>query len=145
MRFCKIWFYKEFHREILYCNNPSVFCHNDDSQQKKYSKELTTSALTHWGRVMHIFISNLTIIGSDNGLSPARCQAIIWTNAGILLTGHLGTNFSETLIEFVAFSLKKMSLKVPSAKWRPFCLGLNVLIWHYVSGLLKNLWKHWQC
>ena len=24
-----------------------------------------------------------------------RCQAIIWTNAGILLTGTLGTNFSE--------------------------------------------------
>ena len=28
---------------------------------------------------------NLTITGSDNGLSPDRHQAIIWTNAGILL------------------------------------------------------------
>ena len=27
----------------------------------------------------------LTILGSDNGLSPERRQAIIWTNAGILL------------------------------------------------------------
>ena len=27
----------------------------------------------------------LTIIRSDNGLSPSRHQAIIWTNAGILL------------------------------------------------------------
>ena len=36
-------------------------------------------ALTHWGRVMHICISKLTIIGSDNGLSPRRRQAIIWT------------------------------------------------------------------
>ena len=26
-----------------------------------------------------------TIIGSDNGLSPDRRQAIIWTKAGILL------------------------------------------------------------
>ena len=43
--------------------------------------------LTHWGRVMHICIGNLTIIGSDNGLSPGRRQAIIWTNAGILLIG----------------------------------------------------------
>ena len=42
-------------------------------------------ALTHWGRVTHICVSKLTIIGSDNGLSPVRRQAIIWTYAGILL------------------------------------------------------------
>ena len=41
---------------------------------------------------------NYTIIGSDNGLSPGRHQAIIWTNDGILLIGTLGTNFSEILI-----------------------------------------------
>ena len=38
------------------------------------------------------------IIGSDNGLLPGWCQAIIWTNAGILLIQSLGTNFSEILI-----------------------------------------------
>ena len=53
--------------------------------------------LTHWGRVTHICVSKLTIIDSDNGLSPGRRQAIIWTNAGILLIGPLGTNFSEIL------------------------------------------------
>ena len=42
-------------------------------------------ALTHWGRVTHICVSKLTIIGSDNGLSPGRRQAIIWVNAGILI------------------------------------------------------------
>ena len=47
----------------------------------------------------HICISKLIIIGSDNGLSPDRRQAIIWTNAGLLLIGPLGTNFSEILIE----------------------------------------------
>ena len=41
--------------------------------------------ITHWGRVMHICVNKLIIIGSDNGLSPGRRQAIIWTNAGILL------------------------------------------------------------
>ena len=41
--------------------------------------------LTHWGRVTHICVGKLTIIGSDNGLSPGRHQAIIWTNTGILL------------------------------------------------------------
>ena len=83
--------------------------------------------LTHWGRVTHICVSKLTIIGSDNGLSPGRRQAIIWTNAGILLIRTLGTNFSEILSKIRAFSLKKMHLKMSSAKWRPFCLGLNVL------------------
>ena len=39
--------------------------------------------LTHWGQVTHICIGNLTIISSDNGLSPGWCQAIIWTNADL--------------------------------------------------------------
>ena len=87
----------------------------------------TMCLVTHWGRVTHICVSDLTIIGSDNGLSPGQRQAIIWTNAGILLIGPLGTNFSEILIEILIFSSKKMRLKVLSAKWRPFCLGLIVL------------------
>ena len=83
--------------------------------------------LTHWGRVTHRCVGKLTSIGSDNGLSPGRRQAIIWTNAGILLTGPLGTNFGEILIEIHTFSFKKMHLKMSSGKWRPFCLSLNVL------------------
>ena len=59
--------------------------------------------LTQWGWVTHICVSKLTIIGSDNGLSPDRRQAIIWTNDGILLIGPLGTNLSEILIEIQAF------------------------------------------
>ena len=84
--------------------------------------------ITHWGRVTHICISKLTIIASDNGLSPGRRQAIIWTSVGILLIGPLGTNFSEILIEIITFSFQKMRLKVSSVKWRPCCLGLNVII-----------------
>ena len=83
--------------------------------------------LTHWGRVTHICVSKLTIFSSNNGLSPGRHQAIIWTNAGILLIGPLGTNFSEILIEIYSFSFKKMHLKMSSGKWRQSCLGLNVL------------------
>ena len=71
----------------------------------------------------HICVSNLTIIGSNNGLSPGWRQAIIWTNDGQLLIGPLGTNFSEILIEILTFSIKKMRLKVSSWKWRPFYLG----------------------
>ena len=66
-----------------------------------------TITLTHWGRVTHICVGKLTIIGSDNGLSPGRHQAIIWGNAGILLIGPLETNFSEILIEIDTFSFNK--------------------------------------
>ena len=81
--------------------------------------------LTHWGRVTHICVVKLIIIGSDNGLSPRRRQVIIWTNAGILFIGPLGTNFIEILIGIQTFSFKKMHFKMSSAKWRPFCLGLH--------------------
>ena len=71
--------------------------------------EINGLPLTHWGRV------------------------IIWTNAGILVIGPRGTNFSEILIGIQTFSFKKMHLKMSSAKWRPFCLGLNVLNYGYLQ------------
>ena len=77
-----------------------------------------------------ICFGNLTIICSDNGLSPGRRQAITWTNVGILLIGPLGTNFSGMSIEIHTFSFKKIHLKMSSGKWRPFCLGLNMLNQH---------------
>ena len=81
----------------------------------------------HWRRVTHICSGNLTIISSDNGLSPGWCQVIIWTNAGILLIGPLGTNFSEILIKIPTVSLKKICLKMSSVKCCPFRVDLNVL------------------
>ena len=51
------------------------------------------------------------MIGSDNGLPPVRRQAIIWTNAGILLIGPLGTNFSEILIGIQTFPFKKIAFE----------------------------------
>ena len=89
---------------------------------------MTPTKLTHWGRVTHICVSKLTTIGSDNDLSPGRRQAIICTNAEILLFGPLGTNLSEIIIEIYTFSLTKLHVKMSSGKWRPSCPGLNVLI-----------------
>ena len=98
--------------------------------------------LTHWGRAPHICVSKLTTIGSDNGLSPGRRQAIIWTIAGILLIGPLGTNLSEISIGIQLFSFKKMHLKMSSAKWRPFvsvsmCL-LELSTWNRSQGVCRN-------
>ena len=67
--------------------------------------------LTHWGVVTHICVSKLSIIGSDNGLSPGWRQAIIWTNAGILLIRPLGINFSEIWIGIQTFSINEIQLK----------------------------------
>ena len=94
--------------------------------------------LTYWGRVTHIYVSRLTITGSDNGLSLGRHQAIIWTNVEILVIGPIETNFSENLIDILIFSFTKMRLKVSSEKWRLFCLGLSVLRsgWYSIVGLL---------
>ena len=100
-----------------------------------YMCHLASMSLTHWGRVTHICVTKIISIGSDNGLSPVRRQAIIWTNAGILLIWPLGTIFSEILIEIHIFSFKKMGMKILSARWRPFCLGLNVFKHSFTSSL----------
>ena len=109
-------------------SGPLCTMHESGAWMSNYIPHYHTDALTHWGRVTHICVSKSTIIGSDNGLSPGQRQAIIWTNAGILLIRTLGTNFSEILIEITTFSFKKMHLKVSSEKRRPFCLGHNVLM-----------------
>ena len=86
-----------------------------------------TQLAVNWGRTTHICIIKQPIIGSDNGMSPGWCQAIIWTNDGLLLNGPLGANFIEIWIKINTFSFKKMHLGVSSGKWQPFCLGLNAL------------------
>ena len=75
---------------------------SDTTQHINYNK--TCSCSPHWGRVTHICVSELTIISIDNGSSLARCQAIIWTSAGILLILSLGTNSSEILSDIYIFS-----------------------------------------
>ena len=66
-------------------------------------------------------LSKLTIIGSNNVVSPGQHQAIIWTSAWLLSVGALGTNFSEISIKLQNFSFTKTHLNISSAKWRPFC------------------------
>ena len=108
----------------FHCNVVALSC---QAYQLLVPDMLRSSILTHWGRVTHICVVKLIINGSDNGLSPGRRQAIIWTNAALSLIGPLGTNFSEILIEILTFSFRKLHLKVSSAKWRLFCLSLNEL------------------
>ena len=85
----------QFHKRYL----------NHQSLSFKFPRGQWVISLRGW--VTHICVSRLTNIGSDNGLSPGRRQAIIWTIAGILLIGPLGTNFSEILSEFKHFLSRK--------------------------------------
>ena len=97
------------------------------------------TVLTHWGRVTHMCISKLTIIGLDNGLSPG--QAIIRTNAGILLIALMRTNFGEILVEIYTFSFEKKHLEMLSGKWWPF-----VSKCYYLSQRWPNTLTHvWPC
>ena len=82
--------------------------------------------LTHWGRVTHICVSKLTIIGSDNGLSPERRQAIIWTNAGILIIGPLGTNFSRNSNIFIEENvIENVVCEMAAILSRPQCIKMK--------------------
>ena len=81
--------------------------------------------------MMHICVIKLTIIASDNDLVPGQRQAIIWTNAGILLIGPLGTNFSEILIQIHNFHWRKciwkgcLPLKLAAILSRPQCANIS--------------------
>ena len=80
----------------------------------------------------HKCVSNTTIIGSDNGSSHDRRQAMICANAGIVFIESLRTSFSEILVEIHTISFKKIRWKRSSAKWRTCCLCLNVLTSMYI-------------
>ena len=126
------------------CQNTTIFI-QENALEAIFSPPQCVK--THWGWVKHICVSKQTIIGSDNGLSPGRHRAIMWTNDGILLIPAYGTNFSEIISEIHTFSFKKMRLKTSSAKWRPFCLGLNMLIhftaWVVSSTLTARIYATW--
>ena len=84
----------------------------------------------------HICVSELTMIGSDNGLSPGRRQAIIWNNAGLLLIESLGTNFQwnfnrNSNIFIQENALEHVVSEMTSILSRPQCVNTSVL--HYSS------------
>ena len=68
--------------------------------------------LTHLSLVQYIYVSELVSIGSGNGLSHVRHQAISWNNADLLSIGPPGTNLIEIWIKIQSFSfMKKCGLR----------------------------------
>ena len=109
----------------------------------------------------HIWVSKIIIIVSDNGLSPGRRRSIIWTNAGILLTGPLGTNFSENFNRNSNFLIQENAPEnivcaIASILFRPQCVNHKIqskarttliflmlysILWHEPQKG-RNLWFH---
>ena len=98
--------------------------------------------LTHWGRVTHICVGKLTIIGSD--LMGCRLDGTKPLSDAGMLIGPLGTNFNDISIGIQTFSFKKMQLKMSSAKWRPFCLGLNHQAISCTNADLLSITPQWK-
>ena len=78
--------------------------------------------LTHWGRVTHVYVKK----ASPWLVQIRACQSVILANAGLFLMVP-ETNLSKIRIKIQQISLTEMNLKMTSAKWRPLCLGLNVI------------------
>ena len=74
--------------------------------------------LTHWGWAL----VKEVVIGSYNGLLPVQHQAIIWTNAGLLLIVFFDNKFHWNWNQF---SHDKMNMKTSPAKWKQVCFGFN--------------------
>ena len=101
-------------------------------QARRGGWRYTRGHLTHWGWMTHICVDDLTLNGSDNGLSPIRRQAIIWTNDDILSIRPYGTHFNEILFEIQKFSFKKMHSKIIVCEMaailsRPQCVEMLVI------------------
>ena len=74
---------------------------------------------------MHVCVSKQIIIGSHNGW-PVQSHYLnqCWNLVSGTIRNTLQLNRNR--ISYI-ISFKKMHLKQSSGKWRPFCLGLNVL------------------
>ena len=93
-----------------------------------------------WRIYASVNISSLV----DNGLLPGRLQAIIWTNAGVLLIQTLGTNFGEILSEIHTFSFKEMQLKMSSAKMAGILSWPRCVKWYSIGNSCLDNSKNWE-
>ena len=99
----------------------------------------------HWGRVTHICVSKLTVIGSDNGMSPDRRQAIIWTNAEILLIGPFGTKFNRNSNIFVQENaFESVVCEMAAISSRPQCVKISTIsTTPMVAQSAPHQWVHY--
>ena len=117
-----------------------TFCYNQNIRKDIY---IHSPILTNWGWVTHIPISELTIIGSDNGLSPGRRQTITWTNINWNLRKKLHWHFKQNSYIFVQKLHLKMSCAMVAILSQPQCVKYlsinNIWLYSSVEGLFVAL------
>ena len=89
---------------------------------------LQLNVLTHWGRVTHICISKITIIGSDNGLSPWTAPSHYlnqcWNIVNWTLGNKLQWNLNRNLYIFIQENpLENVVWKMAAILSRPQCVN----------------------
>ena len=103
----------------------------------------------------HICVSKPTTIGSDNGLSPAWRQAIIWTNDRILFIVPLETKFGGFLIRiYKFFSMKriwKRRMRNGGHLSRPRCVkhmlllcNIRTIIFYHCYAQTEREYRHFD-
>ena len=132
-----IWQYQ--HRNS-YCGDMMTvklsYLHNRNSYTGKMA------SLSHWGQVMHICIGNLTIIGSDKGLSPARHQC--WLIVNWTLGNKFLLNFHQNTMIFIQENTLKNGIwKMASILCWPQCLILSQPQGSY--DFYDTYWQHVDC
>ena len=80
----------------------------------------------------------MTNIASDNGLSPVRHQAIIWTNAVILSIRPYGTYFSEIVIQNSKVFIKGNALEHIVCEMAAICYLSQCVNWTHGNKLRWN-------
>ena len=112
-----------------------------ENKHNNHDRKITTSdLLTHWGRVTHICVGKLIILGSDYGLSPGRTAPSHYLNQWWDIVNWTLGNKLQRNINRNSHIFEKMQLKMSSGKWRPSCLGLNVLS----VSCVQYIWMGWD-
>ena len=84
---------------------------------------------------------NQTTIGSDNGLSSDRRQAIIRTNAGTLLIALVGTHFKWNLYQNTTVAIQENAFKNGICKTVAIFLVGGLINSHEARGVIKALYS----
>ena len=88
---------------------------------------------------------NWVSIGSDNGLSPNRCEAIFWNSVRILLIEPSGTNFNEFGSKDIFFHSRKCIWKCRLGDGGHFVQEgwVNNSTWPLTIGMLRPKLGRW--
>ena len=86
----------------------------------------------------HVASGILVSIGSGNGLSPVKHQAITWSHADPLLTTSLGTNFSEIWVKYKDFFFQNHAFEIVACKMSTIWFRFQSTKWFHTFRIISN-------